>query len=29
MTLFDNPLFSLDLEEQLVTSHHEIEVARR
>ena len=26
-TLFDNPSFSLDLEEQLGVSHHEIEEA--
>jgi len=26
--LFDNPSFSLDLEEQLVASHHEIREAR-
>ena len=29
MTLSDNPLFSLDLEEQLAASRHEIEEARR
>ena len=28
MTLADNPSFSLDLEEQLVASRHEIEAAR-
>ena len=29
MTLSDNPSFSLDLEEQLAASHHEIEEAHR
>ena len=29
MTLSDNPSFSLDLEEQLAPSHHQIEEARR
>ena len=29
MTLFGNPLFSLDLEKQLAASHREIEEARR
>ena len=29
VTLSDNPSFSLDLEEQLATSHREIEEARR
>ena len=29
MTLSDNPLFSLHLEEQLAASRHEIEEARR
>jgi hypothetical protein len=29
VTLFDNPSFSLDLEEQLVASHREIKEARR
>jgi len=29
VTLSDNPSFSLDLEEQLAASHHEIEEAHR